>query len=379
MPLSEGTSAYSSIFTDPSSHVAPYKMYLLRERSLEGNPTKGNGGYYLYQSRDGYKWDLTGGPVSDPMKGDLSFFYRLAPHYYVAYYRLAGKQQPTDHVPPYESSARRSIYRATSSDGINWERDPSMELTADELDHRDTQYQELIPLRVQGEYIATVTMYHPLSQTQDVRIAISRDGSHWWFPDRRPALANTPLGDYGSAMIWQSQNLIVLDGKILMYHGASEGTHRQISDTLAPSKPVAYLQTVIDESHSFLPFNTALCRASWQYDRLYALISSAGGPTVGDAITKPRPLEGKKLFVNIVTRPAKKSSIPGFDEGRLQVELLDSNDHPITGFTRKDCNALVGDHHSLQVKWAGGSQAPPGAVKAKFYLKRVFLYGFELK
>jgi hypothetical protein len=379
MRLSEGTSAYSSIFTDPSDHAAPYKMYLLRERSLEGNPPKEKAGYYMYQSRDGFQWELAGGPVSEPMKGDLSFFYHLGANDYVAYYRLAGKQQPNDHVPVYEGSPRRSIYRATSSDGILWTQDRSMELTADELDHRDTQYQELVPLRVDGGYIATVTMYHPLSQTQDVRIAASHDGSHWWFPDRRPALANAPLGDYGGGMIWQSQNLIAQNEKIYMYYGAAEGTHRQISDSLAPSKTVAYLQTVIDGGDSFLPFNTALCRAFWQYDRLYALISSAGGPTVGDAITTPRPLEGKKLRVNIVTRPAKKSATARFDEGHLQVELLDSNDHPIPGFTRLDCKPLVGDHHSIEVQWSGGDRAPQGAVKAKFYLKRVFLSGFEFR
>ncbi len=122
------------------------------------------------------------------MKGDLAFFYHLQPDQYVAYYRLAGPAHPTDHLPPYEDGARRSIFRATSSDGKKWTKDDSMMLTADELDHRDTQYQELVPIRVPGGYLATVTMYHPLSQTQDVRIAASHDGSHWWFPDRRPVL-----------------------------------------------------------------------------------------------------------------------------------------------------------------------------------------------
>jgi hypothetical protein len=83
--------------------------------------------------------------------------------------------------------------------------------------------------------------------------------------------------------------------------------------------------------------------------------------------------------VNIVTRPAKKSSISGFDEGYLQVELLDANDKPLPGFSRQDCIQLKGDHHSLKVKWAGGDRAPKEATKAKFYLKRVFLYGFQFK
>ena len=96
-------------------------------------------------------------------------------------------------------------------------------------------------------------------------------------------------------------------------------------------------------------------------------------------MTKSQDLAGKQLWVNIVTRPAKKSSIPGLDEGYLQVELLDSNDKPLPGYSRQDCLPLKGDHHNLKVKWAGGDQAPKEAVKAKFYLKRVFLYGFQFK
>ena len=30
-------------------------------------------------------------------------------------------------------------------------------------------------------------------------------------------------------------------------------------------------------------------------------------------------------------------------------------------------------------KWTGGDKAPPNARKAKFYLKRAFLYGFEFR
>lgn len=372
-PLDQGTAAYASINIDPSDRATPYHMYALRERAPGGN------GYYRYHSPDGYKWELIGGPITDPMKGDSGFFYRFGPEEYVSYYRLAFPQQPQDYLPVYESAARRSIMRATSTDGIKWTRDESMLLTLDALDHTDTQYQELVPLRVEGGYLATVTMYHPISQTQDVRIAASRDGNRWWFPDRRPALGNTPLGDYGGGLIWQSQNLIVENGRLYLYYGGSEGLHREISDTLAPSKSVGYLEDVITTNRHFLPFNAALCRASWQYDRMYALISAAGGPLVGMAVTKPQELEGKHLWVDFVTRPAKKSSNPGFDEGYLQVELLDSTDKPIPGFSRKDCTPLKGDYHALQVKWAGGETAPKEAVKAEFYLKRVFLYGFQFR
>jgi hypothetical protein len=375
--VTDGVSAYSSILIDPANRAWPYEMFVLRESwgAVKGKAPRGNG-YYRYRSKDGKKWTPTGDFVNDPMKGDLCFFYRDPGGGYVAYYRLGHPRQPNDHVPVYEDFPRRSCYRATSRDGLKWLKDPAMVLTADERDHRDTQYQECVPLKVPGGYLAMVTMYLPLTQTLNLRLAASRDGSRWWFPDRRPCLDNPPLGDQGGGMIWQSQNLIVEGNRLHVYYGGTEGPHRQISDTRAPSKKAGYLESVIDHGGHFLPFNSALCRASWRHDRLYALASSAGGPTIGTAITKSRPLEGKKLYVNLVTRTSKQVNA---NDGFLQVELLDGKGRPLAGFTRDDCEQLKGDETALQAKWKGGESAPVGAWQAKFYLRRAFLYGFEFR
>ena len=180
-------------------------------------------------------------------------------------------------------------------------------------------------------------------------------------------------------MIWQSQYLVEDGNRIHLYYGGTEGPHRQIFDTRAPSQQVGYLENAIDHGGHFLPFKSALCRASWNLGRMYALIPSAGGPTLGMAVTRERDLANRSLRVNMVTRPAKKSSKPDLDAGYLQVELLDSEDRPMDGFTRKDCNPMKGDHAALQVNWRGGDRAPEGARKAKFFLKRAFLYGFEFQ
>ena len=62
----------------------------------------------------------------------------------------------------------------------------------------------------------------------------------------------------------------------------------------------------------------------------------------------------------------------------MQVELLDADGKPLKGFTRADCTPLEGDHRTLTVTWTGGQIAPEGAAMARFYLKRAFLYGFDL-
>jgi hypothetical protein len=378
--VNEGVSAYSSILVDPANEKSPYEMFVLRESwgAVRGKAPKGNG-YYRYRSRDGKAWKSTGEFVNDPMKGDLCFFYRDPSEGYVAYYRLGAPRRPTDHVPAYEDFPRRSCFRAVSRDGNTWTKDESMSLTADERDHRDTQYQECVPLKVRGGYFALVTMYWPLTQTLNLRMAASRDGRRWWFPDRRPCLDNAPLGDYGGGMIWQSQNLIVHDGKLYVYYGGTEGPHRQISDTRAPSVDVGYQERVIDHGGHFLPFNAALCRASWRADRLYALASSAGGPTLGIAVTRARPLGGKKLFVNLRTRAPKRAAEAGLDEGVLLVELLGPDGKPLPGFTREDCLPLKDDRSSAPVHWRNGETAPAEARQARILLKRAFLYGFEFR
>jgi len=376
--VTDGVSAYSSMLVDPANRDWPYAMFVLRESwgAVKGKAPQGNG-YYRYRSKDGKSWERIGSVINNPMGGDLCFFYREADGSYVAYYRLGSPRQPTDHVPVYEDFPRRSCYRAVSRDGWKWQRDEVMLLTADERDHRDTQYQECVPHKVPGGYIGMITMYLPLTQTLNLRLAASRDGRRWWFPDRRPCFDNAPLGDYGGGMIWQSQYPIVENNRLYIYYGGTEGPHRQISDSRAPSKQIGYLENVIDHGAHFLPFNSALCRVSWRYDRLYALASAAGGPTIGTAVTKPQSLDGKKLSLNLLTRPPKKSDKPHFDEGYVQVELLDAQDKPLPGFTRGECTPLNGDHQALPVKWTGGDMAPSTAKKAKFYLKRAFLYGFE--
>lgn len=378
--VNDGVSAYSSILVDPTDRAWPYHMYVLRESwgAVKGKAPQGNG-YYRYQSKDGRGWERVGDIINQPMHGDLCFFYKTPEEGYFAYYRLGSPGKPTDHVPAYEDFPRRSCYRAVSRDGITWERDPDMLLTNDERDHRDVQYQECVPVKVPGGYLAMVTMYLPLTQTLNLRTAASRDGKHWWFPDRRPSFDNAPLGDYGGGMMWQSQYPIVEGNRLYIYYGGTEGRHRQIHDTRAPSKSIGYQETVVDHGGHFIPFNAALCRVSWRYDRMYALVSSAGGPTIGTATTISRPLGGKKLLVNLATKAAKKASRPGLDAGYLQVELLDEKDQPLPGFARAECPPLRGDGAELKVKWNGGEQMPAAAKKARFYLKRAFLYGFEAR
>lgn len=374
-----GLQAYASVLVDPKNREWPYQMWVLQSNTEIAQSPHGYG-YHRYRSRDGKTWEWKDGPITGCILGDVLFVYDgkdFGVDGYVGYYRTGGEKQEDDHVPAWEDSARRTCFRCVSKDGIAWTKDDVMIITRDERDHRDTQFMECIPQRVPGGFVAIVSQYHPISQTLDLRMAASRDGQRWWFPDRhQPTMACAPLGEYGGGLIWQSKDLTVDGDKLHIYYAGSEGAHRQTSDTRAPSIQIGHQDTAIDHGAHFLPYTTALCRASWDVGRLYALASSAGGPTLGVAMTKPQDLTGKSLSLNFKTRPPKKSATVGLDEGYITVELLDSLGQPIPGFTTRDCPPMKGDQRCQQVRWAGGSKAPNGAVQAKFTLKRAFLYGF---
>ena len=372
---------YASVMIDPD-RAWPYEMFVYRDM---GGPTKpGHTHLYHYRSRDGKAWELSYGPIKGPFESDVCFVYPASfltpgqPDGYVAYYRMPDTDAGLD-IPPYELPGyARTIFRARSPNGKDWG-DIEAVLKRDDLDHRDTQYMELVPHPVPGGYLGVVSVFEPINQTQHLRLAVSRDGVNWWFPSRRPCLDNPPLGDYGGGMIWQSKNLVEIDDRLQIYYSGMEGLHRPIIDSRLKKARTIGMDRVSDGLYGFLPFNSALCRASWSKGRYYALASAAGGPSVARAVTRPRDIGGRRLSINVRTLPPKRSAVPGLDQGCVQVELLDAAGRPIPGYTRDDCPLLSGDDQALPVRWTGGETAPENAVKAGIFLKRAFLYGFNFE
>jgi hypothetical protein len=228
---------------------------------------------------------------------------------------------------------------------------------------------ELNPMPYPGGYIATVAVYHTHTQTIDLQWSASRDGIRWWRPDRRPALPNAPLGDYGGGMIWPMRSPVLDGGRLHVYYGGTQGLHGDMHNTRAagPRRLETRGESLSRQSSS-LPDHSALCRASWQAHRLWALAPAAGGPYVGQAVTHRRALAMAKLRVNVLTRP----------DGDLIVEALDAQGSPVPGFTAVDCEPVRGDHQASVVKWKQNSVLPERAAKLRFLLRQAYLYGFDI-
>ncbi len=109
-----------------------------------------------------------------------------------------------------------------------------------------------------------------------------------------------------------------------------------------------------------------MCRTSWAQGRLWAAVTSSGGPLEGLLGTQVQSVGGKRLRVNAVT----------VEDGAFEAELL-AGDEPIPGFTRADCIPFRGDDKSAVMRWKGGEQCPVPEARVRFYLKRARFYGFE--
>jgi hypothetical protein len=378
--LLAGYSAYGSVHIDPGRKDAPYEMFLFRYPGFMGGPKVIEGlslprgqdkhpyGLYRYRSRDGKAWKAAQGPLA-LATSDSCQFYRQGKNY-VCYHKIGMPAFPGG-LTPFDvgDGEVRLICRRVSKDGSHWSDPPAIILAPDWRDPADTQFMELGPLAVPGGYVATLTVFHNLTQTIDLQWAASRDGINWWRPERRPALANAPLGEYGGGMIWPMRLPVPDSDRLHIYYTGTEGLHGDLYNTRASGPRVLRARGEILSRQSFTYGGDygALCRATWTADRLWALAGAHGGYTEGGATTRRADLVGKRLVVNAKTRQG----------GSLRVELLDRDGRTLRGFTPADCEAVAGDHHAKPVRWKGGALAPAGAAKARFLFRRAFLYGLD--
>ncbi|MCB1104574.1 MAG: hypothetical protein H7A44_08415 [Opitutaceae bacterium] len=376
---SGGTAAYASVLVDPENREWPYEMFVLRgplatahDRQVGHLPgPRGKVGGYRYRSKNGVDWRLIEGPLDlgGAGGGSFSYIYRDPDGSYAAICKSYSGNEHGDRFIPYDNTPHGSLRRLSlrmSEDGRAWSGETPL-LGRDWRDAGYAQFMELCPLRVLGGFVAFVTAYDASNQTTMLQLAASRDGVHWWRPDRRPALPNPPLGDYGGGMIWQMHHPIVDGDRMYVYYAGSEGLHGEIHDTRFGPRIEVGNETVIGMQTPTLPVNSALCRASWRGDRLWALVPSAGGVTWGEAVTRLRERGGGQLVVNARVKPG----------GELRVGLLDAEGRAIPGYSSDDCVAVTGDVVGHMMHWRGGDTPPNNAVKMHFHMRRTFLYGYD--
>jgi len=177
----------------------------------------------------------------------------------------------------------------------------------------------------------------------EVLLGFSRDGFHWYRPDRRPfAAAEENDG------AWNWSNVQSVGGGCLV---VGENLYFYVSGW--SSNNIVHDRTM----------NTGLAVL-----RRDGFASMDAGDTEGTLTTRPVMFHGKYLFVNADA-----------DKGELRVEVLDKDGKVIKPFTRSKCTRVRVDKTLQAVKWGRKAELSALAgqpVRFRFHLKNARLFSF---
>ncbi len=182
------------------------------------------------------------------------------------------------------------------------------------------------------------------AKPNEVLLGFSRDGFHWFRPDRRPFIpVSERYGDWNWANVQSAAGgfLIVRD-QLYFYVSGRSG-----------------IPGTTDSGHS----TTGLAVL-----RRDGFASMDAGTAEGTLTTRLLKFGGRRLFVNLAAAG-----------GELSAEVLDSGGRPVSPFTRANCAAIRSDNTALEVKWAGANDLSALAgkpVRFRFYLRNGQLDSF---
>jgi hypothetical protein len=181
----------------------------------------------------------------------------------------------------------------------------------------------------------------------DLELAYSRDGFHWYRPDRTPFLASTRKeGDWDKGYLHSGVGICTVVGdRLYFYYGGWSG----ISPAMGTSTYAGGATGV-----AFL--------------RRDGFTSMDAGQRGGALTTRPITFKGKYPFVNVDAQ-----------QGRLRMEVLDAGGRVIAPFSADNCTAVQADSTRQRITWKGAEDLASLSgrpVRFRFELTSGKLYSF---
>ncbi len=286
-------------------------------------------------SPDGLRWTRYAKPICDVFADSQdSCFWDPRIRKYVLYGRAEG-----------------GVGRAESSDFSRFE-PLRLVLNTNQHDPPDSSLYNPAAQKYAGAanvYLMFPSLYQHQPQTLDIRLATSRDGIHWTWPQQDAALV--PLGAADSKTLYLGQGLIRAGDEMWLYYSSSPLQHNEAElENLAKfGSPRTFRRVVLGR------------------DRF---VSADAGRQGGYFVTPPLRFAGAVLRLNLETRPG----------GSVRVGLLDANGQAISGRGVADCLPITGDHLDAMVQWKQGTDVRDRAnrpTRMRVELTDASLYGFE--
>jgi hypothetical protein len=190
--------------------------------------------------------------------------------------------------------------------------------------------------------VADMAIFRP--KINEVCIGFSRDGFHWYRPDRRSFL---PVSEEPAAWNWGNVQSVgggcmVVGDELRFYASGRRG----------------------DAPH-FQDANGSTGLATLRRDGFASMDAGADTATL---TTRPLRFSGKRLFVNLDAK-----------EGELRAEVLDSEGKVIEPFAASACEPLKLDATARELRWQGAEDLSSLAgmpVRFRFHLRQGNLYAF---
>jgi hypothetical protein len=300
----------------------------------------------IYFSADGIHWGkevARTGPAGDR----TTLFYN--PFRKVWVYSLR------DRLMPGVERVRRYREHRDLLAGANWRAgEPLLWVGADRLDPRRPDL-DVLPELYNLDAVAYESVLLGLfsiwrgqpkdrAKPNEVCVGFSRDGFHWYRPDRRAFIpVSEHYADWNWGNVQSAGGCCLIVGDKLYFYVSGRAGVRGSTNSGVSSTGLAWL-------------------------RRDGFASMDAAASQGTLITRPVRFRGKHLFVNADA-----------DAGELRVEVLGEDGKVITPFSRANCLPIRADATLQAVRWQGAPDLSPLAgqpVKFRFYLRNASLYAF---
>lgn len=179
-----------------------------------------------------------------------------------------------------------------------------------------------------------------------IMLGYSRDGFHWYRPDRAPFIGATKnQGDWDRAYLRPAAGCIIARDRLHFYYSGFSGVSPSgIRDMYAGGS--THVASV----------------------RLDGFVSMDAGMEPRELVTRPLTFEGSHMFVNLDA-----------PNGDLRVEALDQEGRIIEPLSIERCTPVSGDGTCMPIRWRDGSnlsKAVGRPTRFRFQLTNGSLYSF---
>ena len=192
----------------------------------------------------------------------------------------------------------------------------------------------------------------------DVEFAYSRDGFHFFRPDRTPAIAaeRWASGKWDAGYIQNVASILVVkDEKLVFLYSACAGNPSRLE--------IGGFSCDLNGAYDNGASGAALLRRDG-----FASMRPAVGRSCGELVTRPLVFSGRRLFVNA-----------DVSAGSLRAEVLDESGSVVPGYSAQDCEPLAANTTKSALRWRNAADLAPLAgrpVRFRFVVKGGDLYSF---